>query len=180
MRESLIGQRFGRLVVVAEAEPGKGRKRRWRCQCDCGGETTTGTYNLTHGVTRSCGCLRAEQSRERHLQHGGKGTRLYIIWKNMRQRCNNPKNRDFVWYGARGIKVCEEWDNFAAFRDWALANGYREDLTIDRIDVDGNYEPSNCRWATWREQRLNQRRCKKEVIACTLHPTPTRKLASSG
>lgn len=161
---NLIGQRFGRLVVVAEAEPGKGRRRRWRCQCDCGGETITSTYHLTHEQTKSCGCLTAERARERHLRHGGKGTRLYNIWKNMRQRCNNPKNPDFTLYGARGVTVCEEWDDFAVFRDWAESHGYRDELTLDRIEPDGNYEPSNCRWATWREQRLNQRRCRKEVV----------------
>lgn len=162
----LIGQRFGRLVVTAEAAPGKDRRKRWRCLCDCGGETITSTYHLRSGSTKSCGCLTAERAHDRQYKHGGKGTRLYNIWKNMRQRCTNPKNPDFKWYGARGIKVCEEWNDFAVFREWALANGYREDLTIDRVNVDGDYRPENCRWTTWAEQARNRRCCrKKEVIA---------------
>ncbi len=156
----LIGHRFGMLVVIAEAEKGKNRKRRWLCACDCGGTTTTSTTNLTRNGTKSCGCLRRESARNRHLAHGGKGTRLYNIWKNVRQRCRNPKATDFKLYGGRGIKVCTEWDDFTVFRDWAMANGYHEDLTLDRIDPNRDYCPENCRWATWKEQRRNQRRCK--------------------
>jgi hypothetical protein len=157
---SLIGQRFGRLTVTAEAEKSKSRARRWTCICDCGGETTTDTHKLTSGYTRSCGCLTREKARARHLVHGGKGTRLYNIWKNARQRCRNPRTPDYKIYGARGIKFTPEWDNFETFRSWALANGYSDELTLDRINPDGDYCPNNCRWATWKEQRHNQRRCK--------------------
>lgn len=162
--KDLTGQRFGRLVVTAEAERGKDRKRRWICRCDCGGETTTDTHRLTGGLTKSCGCLTRESARARHLMHGGKGTRLYNIWRNARQRCRNPKTPDFHLYGGRGVSFSPVWDNFEKFRAWALANGYRDDLTLDRIDPDGDYSPDNCRWATWKEQRRNQRRCKGVVL----------------
>ena len=100
------------------------------------------------------------------MKHNGKRTRLYNIWHAMKQRCGDPNTRSFKDYGGRGISVCDEWENdFAAFRDWAIANGYADDLTIDRKDPDGNYCPENCRWATRAEQNRNQRRHKKEVIA---------------
>ena len=160
----LIGRRFGRLVVIAETERGRDRRRRWLCACDCGNTTITDTSKLSTGNTRSCGCLHRDSAKDRHRLHGGKGTRLYNIWKNARQRCRNPKTPDFYLYGARGVQFAPEWDDFNAFRDWALANGYREDLTLDRIDPDGDYRPENCRWATWKEQRHNQRRCKEVVL----------------
>ena len=161
MPENLTGRRFGRLTVLAEAERSKGRKKRWLCVCDCGGQTITDTTKLTSGYTRSCGCLRSEKARERHLLHGGKGSRLYNIWKNARQRCRNPKSPDYYLYGARGVKFSTDWDDFETFRAWALANGYQDDLTLDRKDPDGDYTPENCRWATWKEQRHNQRRCRE-------------------
>lgn len=157
----MTGRRFGRLVVIAEADKRPDRKRRWICGCDCGGSTITTTHRLASGGTKSCGCLTREAARARQLQHGGKGTRLYNIWKNARQRCRNPRTPDFYLYGGRGVQFSAVWDSFDAFRAWALGNGYRDDLTLDRIDPDGDYCPENCRWATWKEQRNNQRRCKE-------------------
>lgn len=156
----LTGQRFGRLLVL---EPLFGGKRtRWKCLCDCGQVTIVGSgAHLTSGNTRSCGCLHRECSKNRHYKHGGKGTRLYNIWKNMRQRCYNPNRPDYYLYGGRGIKIDDSWADFGVFKEWALANGYQTDLTIDRKDVNGDYGPDNCRWATWEEQRHNQRRCKE-------------------
>lgn len=155
----LTGQRFGRLTVL-EALPGD-RRTRWRCICDCGQETVVGSgHHLTSGNTKSCGCLHRDTARDRHMVHGGKGSRLYNIWKNARQRCRNSKATDYSIYGGRGINFCAEWDSFARFQEWAMANGYRDDLTLDRINPDGDYSPQNCRWATWKEQRHNQRRCK--------------------
>lgn len=161
MSENLRGRRFGRLTVLMEAERTKSRHTRWVCDCDCGGTTIAETYKLKNGITQSCGCLRNEVARARQLLHGGKGTRLYNIWKNARQRCRNPKATDFNIYGGRGIVFCAEWDSFATFQAWAMQNGYTDELTLDRIDPDGNYCPENCRWATWAEQRHNQRRCRE-------------------
>ena len=161
MKENLTGQQFGRLVVLAPESVGENRKTRWRCRCACGREIVVGsTHHLKSGNTKSCGCLRSDSSRSLHITHGGKGTRLYNIWRNARQRCRNPKNPDYYLYGARGVEFCPAWDDFAVFRSWSLENGYTEELTLDRKDPNGSYTPENCRWATWAEQRRNQRRCK--------------------
>ena len=155
---NLIGQRFGMLTVIKRASPDKTRSVRWYCQCDCGSSSIARASDLRRGQTKSCGCLRAIKMRAMTYKHGGKGTRLYRIWKSMRTRCNNPNSPSYKNHGARGITVCEEWQHsFEAFRDWALANGYHDCLTIDRVDNDGNYEPSNCWWATYKEQNINKR-----------------------
>lgn len=154
------GQRFGRLVVVKAAGRNKQGSALWLCRCDCGGLTTVRGSDLRNGSVKSCGCAKVEACRARITRHGGGGTRLYDIWKGMRARCNNPNHKAYPQYGGRGIKICREWDDFASFREWALANGYREDLTIDRINNDEGYEPNNCRWASYVEQRHNQRRYK--------------------
>ena len=162
--KDLTGQRFGRLVVIERAESTKDGKARWVCLCDCGTTSIKVGKLLRNGHCKSCGCGEYENQLTSRISHGLSDTRLYNIWLGMKQRCYYPEHKDFHNYGGRGITVCEEWLNdFKAFYDWAIANGYREDLRIDRIDVNGNYEPSNCRWTTWREQRLNQRPRKRVV-----------------
>lgn len=151
----LSGKRFGKLVAISRDKNRKGTY--WVCKCDCGNMSSVQYTNLVSGGTKSCGCGRGKSGSENTFyRHGGRGTKLYGVWKTMRQRCNNSNNYDYRWYGAKGIKVCEEWNDFAKFREWANGSGYKEGLTIDRIDSQGNYEPSNCRWITIQEQQRNK------------------------
>ena len=149
----MTGERYGRLTVLRFAGRASNGHSQWLCKCDCGRETTVARSNLRTGKQVSCGCKRREQAGAMNYSHGGSNTRLYSIWTNMITRTTNPKGTAYNRYGGRGITMCPEWRNsFEAFRDWALANGYTDDLTIDRVDNDSGYRPDNCRWTTWHEQ----------------------------
>lgn len=140
----------------------KNHKTYWNCKCKCGKETIVYSDKLKTGHTKSCGCLKRQKTIERNYRHGLYGTRLYSIWHDMNTRCYYEKTKCYKYYGGRGITICDEWkNNFVNFYNWAINNGYKDNLSIDRIDVNGNYEPSNCRWATMQEQQLNKRNSKK-------------------
>lgn len=156
--EDLTGQRFGKLTVLYRAPNGKGHNTRWHCMCDCGREHTVHAGHLKNGSITDCGCEKSWRTTVRNLKHGDSKTRLYNIWIKMRDRCKNSNNADWESYGGRGIKVCREWEeSYAAFREWAMFNGYADKLSIDRINVDGDYCPENCRWTTNIVQGNNRR-----------------------
>lgn len=144
----LTGQRFNKLLVIGRAENSKNGTSRWICKCDCGKTTIVTCTKLTRGNTKSCGCWRKRRN-------GESRTRLYNIWNNMHKRCENPNHGHYTRYGGRGICICEDWRHYENFKEWALSSGYKDNLSIDRINVNGNYEPNNCRWVTQKEQMNN-------------------------
>jgi hypothetical protein len=159
-REDLTGQKFGMLTVISMAEDriksNGNNVSRCKCKCDCGNETIVDASALKSKHTQSCGCLQGEHHND--SRHDIGKTRLYRIWGDMKQRCYNPNNDNFKHYGARGIEICSEWkDSYSSFKEWAINNGYADNLSIDRIDTNGNYEPQNCRWSTEEDQANNTR-----------------------
>ena len=151
--KDFIGMRFGRLTVISVDSSKKSKNTYYICKCDCGKEVSVSRPNIKYN-TRSCGCL----MRDQNTKHGLSKTRICGIYRCMVRRCTEPKDHAYKIYGGRGIKVCDEWLNdIVAFYEWAMNNGYRDDLSIDRIDTNGNYEPNNCRWADHKTQSNNMR-----------------------
>ena len=157
-RIDLTGRKIGKLTVIQYAGNDKGKNARWECRCDCGRRTVVAGNHLRNGHTQSCGCLQRDRASSSNTKHGGSKTRLHKTWSGMKDRCLNPNNKAYERYGGRGITICDEWrDDFQAFYGWAMSNGYSDSLTIDRVDSNGNYAPSNCRWITNKEQQNNKR-----------------------
>jgi len=153
----LTGKRFGKLIVIKKNGKDKFRQNMWLCKCDCGNYVTVRAYSLKNN-TRSCGCLQKELTSMSKKTHGLSKNILYSVMYSIKNRCYNKNEPSYKYYGKRGIIICNEWkNNFISFYNWAINNGYKKGLTIDRIDVNGNYEPNNCRWITIQEQQKNKR-----------------------
>lgn len=169
--ENQIGNKFNRLTVIdGPVRVTKNNRVAWVCVCDCGNVTTVETAKLKNGHTKSCGCYHREMLRIAHTTHGDSYSRLHKIWTCMKERCNNPNNPAYAYYGGRGISVCEDWREYENFQRWALSSGYDERLTLDRIDVNGNYDPQNCRWADRYQQARNKRDSKYYTLnGVTMH-----------
>lgn len=162
----LTGQKFGRWTVIRKTDERQAKSVMWECRCDCGTVQLVNGANLRKGLTLSCGCLNSEKAAEHcrdMAKHNMYRSRLYRVWCGMKARCETPSARNYKNYGGRGISVCAEWQEFVPFHEWAMANGYDETAafskcTIDRIDVNGDYCPDNCRWVDMKIQNNNKRK----------------------
>ena len=187
-----VGKRYGRLIVIKKDDNRKNSHDiYWICRCDCGNEKSVSTGHLNSGTVKSCGCLKKEIAREhfriateKNTRHGEAGTKLYGIWHCMKERCENEKIASYKWYGAKGIKVCEEWQDYKNFSKWANENGYsdykgverKNKLSIDRINSNGDYCPENCRWITVSEntRRGSIKRWENEKRNCANRSSGTK------
>lgn len=170
-KQDISGNKYGSLTAIERVGLDKSGHSLWKCVCDCGKESTVRLDDLKTGGTRSCGCGKAYSPAVDNLIHGAikhgdaryqKIARLYRVWQGMKTRCNNPNSDSYRLYGKRGISVCPEWNEYENFKKWALENGYDEtapfgECTLDRIDVNGDYEPENCRWVDMKTQQNNKR-----------------------
>jgi hypothetical protein len=158
----LTGKRFGRLIVLKFISfhkfPCGQSKRVWKCRCDCGNNKNILASSLSRGQTKSCGCLQIEAIKKTSTKHGLSHKRIWRTWHSMIERCEYSYNKSFEGYGAKGIKVCKEWHNPSVFFKWAFSNGYKDNLTIDRIDSKKGYEPNNCQWLTMSENVAKRNR----------------------
>lgn len=152
----LTGNKYGRLTVLKLAVDERGKKKKWLCKCDCGNKVIVSGSNLRSGHSSQCKQCALAELAEKKIKHGGTKTKLYYVWRGMITRCGDKSARAYMRYGGRGICVCKEWQDFGKFRDWALSNGYSDGLEIDRVDNDGNYEPSNCRWVNKQRNANNK------------------------
>lgn len=160
--ESMVGNKYNRLTVISYLGMKSDRDRNrpyLLCECECGEIVELKAGLVEKEKTKSCGCLQKEKAKEAKTKHGLSNDILYNAWCNIRQRCGNKNKKDYKHYGARGIVVCEEWDkSFENFYNWSINNGWEHGLEIDRIDNDGNYEPSNCQWITQQKNKAYGKR----------------------
>ena len=155
-KKDYTGERFGMLTVLSYSKTIKGHKY-YKCQCDCGNIKDISGSHLVTGASKSCGCMVVKTTIKRSTTHGQSHTRLFSIWQGMKDRCYNSNSAVYKYYGKRGITISDEWKNdFSAFQKWSMEHGYSDDLSIERIDVNGNYDPSNCEWITLKDQAKNR------------------------
>lgn len=158
-KKNLEGKTFGRLTVIKRDETAK--RSAWLCECECGKTKVIQQCHLLSGATKSCGCIQKEKASKANKTHGESKTKLYAVWKEMKQRCKNPNHKRFKDYGERGISYFEGWENFATFKAWCIKHGYQEGMTIDRVDNEKGYFPDNCRFVSYETNNRNRRNTAK-------------------